>query len=279
MNLATARSKKRAREVGVRKVLGAGKKRLIAQFICEALFMSVLAAIAGILIISIALPAFNTLVQKNLSSDLGNTLHIAALLLITAVCSLVAGSYPSLYLSSFNPVFVLKGVKLKTGSAAVIRKALVVLQFTISIVLIIGTIIIYQQIQHVKSRNLSFNKDNLIEMNVQGDMQKNFDVIKQDLLNTGLVENAALSDHETISGGNNTDALTWRGKPANKKILISTRVVSPEFFSTSGLKLIEGRSLRLADTGKNFNVVITSSLAKLMIYLMSGMGFHGMFEI
>ena len=152
MNLATARSEKRAREVGVRKVLGAGKKKLIVQFMGEALFMAMLAAIAAVIIILFALPAFNTLVQKNLSLSLNNPVHISALLLVTFVCGLIAGSYPSLYLSSFNPVFVLKGLKLKSGSATLVRKGLVVLQFAVSIVLIICTIIIYQQIQHVKSR-------------------------------------------------------------------------------------------------------------------------------
>ena len=186
------------------KCLGAGKKRLIVQFIGEALFMAMLAAISAVIIMALALPAFNTLVQKQLSLLLDNPLHIISLLIITIICGLVAGSYPSLYLSSFNPVFVLKGLKLKTGSAAFIRKGLVVLQFTVSVVFIISTIIIYKQIQHVKNRNLGFNKDNLIEIDMQHDMAKHFDAIKQDLINTGVVENVALSDHTTIYGGNNT---------------------------------------------------------------------------
>ncbi len=126
MNLATARSEKRAREVGVRKVLGAGKKVLVIQFIGEAFFMAILAAIVAVIIIYVALPAFNSLVQKDLLLGLTNPIHITALLIITLICAFVAGSYPSLYLSSFKPVFVLKGIKLKTGSAAVIRKGLVV---------------------------------------------------------------------------------------------------------------------------------------------------------
>src|SRR6476659_11243188 len=210
MNLATARSEKRAREVGVRKVLGVGKKRLVIQFIGEAIFMTALAAIVSVMIMSLVLPAFNTLVQKSLSLRLNDPLHIVSLLLIALICGLLAGSYPSLYLSSFKPAFVLKGLKLKSGSASLIRKGLVVLQFTVSIVLIISTIIIYQQIQHVKSRNLGFNKYNLLEMDVQGEVAKNYSLIKQDLLSTSVVENVALSDHITIYGGNNTDGLTWQ---------------------------------------------------------------------
>jgi putative ABC transport system permease protein len=264
MNLATARSEKRAREVGVRKVLGAGKNLLIMQFIGEAMFVAFIATIVSVFIIVLVLPAFNTLVQKELTLGLGNPVHLIGLLLITLVCGLVAGSYPSFYLSSFNPVSVLKGVKLKSGGAAFIRKGLVVMQFSVSIVLIISTIIVYQQIQHVKSRQLGFNKDNLIEIALQGDMAKNFNVIRQDLLNTNYIANAALADHALIYGGNNTSGLTWDGKPAGSQVLISQRYVSPEFMETTGLKILEGRNLTVSDTARPIRMIITQSLEKLM---------------
>ncbi|MDP9081485.1 MAG: ABC transporter permease [Bacteroidota bacterium] len=264
MNLATARSEKRAREVGVRKVLGAGKKLLIYQFICEALFMAFVSAIAAVIIVALVLPAFNLLVQKQLTLGLGNPYHLLGLVLITVACGLIAGSYPSLYLSSFNPVSVLKGIKLKDSGAAYVRKGLVVLQFTASIVLIISTIIVYQQIQDVKDRQLGFNKNNLIEMDLQGDMAKNFNPIQHELLGTGYVSNVAVADHAIIYGGNNTSGLTWDGKPAGSQVLISQRYVSPDFFETSGLKVIEGRSLTIGDTAKPLRTVITASLAKLM---------------
>ncbi|MEO6356554.1 MAG: ABC transporter permease, partial [Ferruginibacter sp.] len=235
MNLATARSEKRAREVGVRKVMGAGKNRLVIQFISEALLMAFFAAAVAVIMMVLVLPAFNSLVQKNLSLALANPAHIISIIALILFCGFVAGSYPSFYLSSFNPIFVLKGLKLKRGSAAYIRKGLVIAQFTVSIVLIIGTVIIYQQIQHVKSRNLGFNKENLVQMNLQGDMQKNFRVIKQDLMNAGIAENVAITDHETIYSGNNTTALEWPGKAPNSTILVSQRLVSPEFISTAGL--------------------------------------------
>ena len=267
MNLATARSEKRAREVGVRKVLGAGKQNLIMQFIGEAIFMALLSAICAVIIMSLTLPAFNLLVQKNLTLGLNNPLHIIVLAAITVVSGLIAGSYPSLYLSSFNPVFVLKGLKLKTGSAAFIRKALVVLQFSVSIILIISTIIIYQQIQHVKNRNLGFNKNNLLQTDVVGDVAKNYQPIKQELLNTGAIENVALSDYITMYDGNNTGGLTWEGKASQAQILISQRYITPEYFNTSGIKLLEGRNIVQTDTSmadKTINIVITQSLEKLM---------------
>lgn len=269
MNLATARSEKRGREVAVRKVLGAGKRNLIFQFIGEAMFMAVTAAICSVLIMEIVLPLFNTLVQKDLSLNLAYPPHLAALLAITTVCGLFAGSYPSLYLSSFSPAFIFKGIKLKVGSAALIRKGLVVLQFSISIVFIIATIIIYQQIQHIKSRPLGFNRENLLQVALQGDMASHFDAIKQDLLNTGSVQNVTRADHEIIYGGNNTDGISWQGKSPGK-IVISWRAVDPDFFAASGIKLLEGRNFEPTDTvnldkpSVHSNVIITQSLAKLM---------------
>ncbi|MGH2646808.1 MAG: ABC transporter permease [Ginsengibacter sp.] len=267
MNLATARSEKRAKEVGVRKVLGAGKQNLVFQFIGEALFMASLSAILAVIIIALTLPLFNTLVQKNLSLSLGNPFHLVALLAITIVCGLISGSYPSLYLSSFRPVFVLKGIKLKDGSAALIRKGLVVLQFGVSIILIISTIIIYQQIQHIKNRSLGFNKNNLLQIGMTGDMAKNYAPVHQELLNTGMVESVALSDYTTLYGGNNTGGLTWDGKTSTAQILISQRYVSNGYFNTSGIKILEGRDVTQTDTAivnKTINIVITQSLEKLM---------------
>jgi putative ABC transport system permease protein len=266
MNLATARSEKRAREVGVRKVLGAGKRNLIFQFIGEAILMAVLSSILAVVIIALVLPAFNLLVQKQLTPGLSNPVHITALIVITLVCGLVAGSYPSLYLSSFNPVFVLKGLKLKGGSATFIRKGLVVLQFSVSIILIISTVIIYQQIQHVKNRDLGFNKNNLLAINTNTEFNKNYDAIKQDILGTGAVQKVALSDYTALYGGNNTGSFEWEGKPQNSQVLISNRGVSPGFMDVYGLKILEGRDLVERDSisSKKQNILITQSLEKLM---------------
>ncbi len=270
MNLATARSEKRAREVGVRKVLGANRKSLIFQFFGEALLISCMSAAVAVAIMLFALPAFNGLVQKQMSLHLFEPLHIGFLATIVITCGLVAGSYPSLYLSSFNPGYVLKGIKLKTGSAALVRKSLVVAQFALSVIFITATIIVYQQIQHVKHRDLGFNKDNLIELQAQGDMAPHFSAIKQDLINTGMVENAALTDHETIYGGNNTDGLRWQGKDPSVKLLVSFRNVSPGYLQVTGLKIQSGRDFRATDKidyAKGFNspnVIITESLEKQM---------------
>jgi ABC-type antimicrobial peptide transport system permease subunit len=262
MNLATARSEKRAKEIGVRKVLGSGRKRLVFQFIGESLIMSFIAALIAVVFVITSLPAFNTLVQKNLLIGFNNPAHIVALLFIAAICGLLAGSYPSLYLSSFEPVKVLKGLRIKSDSAALIRKGLVVLQFSVSIVFIVSTIIIYQQIQHVKNRNLGFDKDNLVEIEMH-DVKNSFPIIKQELLNTGLVQNVALSDHVTIYGGNSDNRFNWEGKQPNSNTLITFRTVSPEFVSTSGMQIVEGKDFS-GKSSDTLSAIVTKSLANII---------------
>jgi putative ABC transport system permease protein len=263
MNLATARSEKRAKEIGVRKILGSGRRKLIGQFIAESLIMSAIATVVAVAIMAIALPAFNVLTQKTLSLGLNEPVHIVALLIMAIISGLLAGSYPALYLSSFDPVKALKGLKIKTGSATTVRKSLVVLQFTISVVFIISTIVVYLQIDHVKERNLGFNKDNLVEIDMQHGFARKFLTIKQELLNTRLVQNAALSDHATIYGGNLDDGFTWEGKSPDNKVGVTFRDVSAEFISTSGMHIAEGRDFNelLADTS---SAIVTKSFAKLI---------------
>jgi predicted permease len=265
MNLSTARSEQRAKEVGVRKVLGAGKNKLILQFIGESLMMAFLSAIFSVVLIFLALPSFNGLVEKHLSMGLGNPYHIGALILIALICGVVAGSYPAFYLSSFNPVKVLKGLKIKTsGSAGFIRKGLVITQFAVSIILIISTLIIFQQVQHVKNRDLGYNKNALIYTSVQGNLKSNFNVVQNDLKATGTVEDAALSTSTILNLGSNTGGFNWQGKDPNKQILITVESASPDYISTMGLKLKEGRNFYPDIKADSGNVIINETLAKII---------------
>lgn len=265
MNLSTARSEQRAREVGVRKVLGAGKIKLISQFIGEALFMALLSTFFAVFIIYLSLPAFNTLVEKPLSLDISNPLHLGSLFLIALLCGLIAGSYPAFYLSSFNPVKVLKGLRFQSGgSAGFIRKGLVILQFAVSVILIISTIIIYRQIQHVKERDLGYNREGLIYTSLTGKMKENFGVIKNDLMQTDVVQNASLSSQSVLQLGSNTGDFTWPGKDPNKQLLISVDNVSPEFISTTGMQLKAGRDFYNDIKSDSNNVIINETLAKSM---------------
>jgi len=264
MNLATARSEQRAREVGVRKVLGAPKQKLVIQFIGESIFMSLLATLFAILIIYLSLTAFNTLVEKQLAVDIFNPLHIAGFLIITLLCGLIAGSYPAFYLSAFNPITVLKGLKLKSGSAGFIRKGLVILQFAISIILIISTIIIYQQIGFVKNRDLGYDKERLSYTYLTGNMRRDFAVIKNDLLKTGYVENACLSNSQVLQLGSNTGDFSWSGKDPNKQVLITVESISPEYISTIGMHLKEGRNFYDNIKSDSNNIIVNESLAKII---------------
>jgi predicted permease len=264
MNLATARSEKRAREVGVRKVLGAGKKTLIGQFIGEAMVMAFLSLILAIAIIYFVLPAFNTLVDKQLVIGLDDPIHIFSLILIGLICGLVAGSYPSLYLSSFNPIWVFKGLNLKGSGATMIRKVLVVAQFTISIGLIISTIVIYSQLQHIRTRDLGYDKDNVIQTGVRGNMKKNFPVIKDQLLSSGYVENAALSNLNQLYMGSSTGGFSWDGKDPSKDILVTQDIISPGYMNTMGIQLLKGRDFYPDAKSDSLNLIINETFAKMI---------------
>jgi putative ABC transport system permease protein len=264
MNLSTARSEKRANEVGVRKAMGSGRTRLIFQFISEALILAFIATLVSVLLLFMLLPQFNLLIEKDLVLGLAKPLHMVFLLGITLVCGIFAGLYPAFYLSSFKPVEVLKGLKVTQGSANYIRKGLVVGQFTISIVFIICTILVYQQLQHIKNRDLGFDKDQLISLNVNGTMIEKFDVIKEDLIHTGAVSSVGLNNSGILNGGNNGSNLTWTGGTNTEDVLIFFRYVSSDFLETAGMEIVEGRGFYENMAKDSASVLITESFAKLM---------------
>ncbi len=264
MNLSTARSEKRAKEVGVRKVLGSGKGRLISQFLAETLITATLASIVSVLLLFILLPQFNLLVEKQIALRLFSPLHVLSLIGITMICGLLSGWYPAFYLSSFKPVAVIKGVKAKEGSASLIRRVLVVAQFAVSIIFIISTIIVYQQIQHVKERDLGYQKENLIKMDVNGDMVKNFNSIRQDMIASGMVENVGLNNSQILYGGNNGSGFQWKGGADTEDVLISFRHITSSFLETAGMKVVEGRNFGENVAADSTNVLVSESLAKMM---------------
>jgi putative ABC transport system permease protein len=265
MNLATASSERRAREVGVRKVLGAGKRKLVGQFIGESVLMAFLAVVVSIGLTALLLPAFNSLVEKQLVFGLLNPVHIAGLLAIGLLCGLLAGSYPSFYLSSFNPVNVLKGLKLKDANGAVyIRKGLVILQFATSIVFIITTIIIYQQLQYVQHRQLGYEKQGLLYMRLQGKMNEHFDAIHNDLIRSGFVSDATLSSSAVLQLGSNTGDFDWPGKDPKKQVLITVESVSPQYLSTMGMHLSAGRDFHEVAAQDSTNIIINETLAHIV---------------
>ncbi len=265
MNLSTAQSEKRAREVGVRKVMGAGKNRLIGQFIGESLIMSFIAVLFAVLIIYLVLPMYSSLVKKSLEINLFSVSHLGWLLGVGLVTGLIAGSYPAFYLSSFNPIKVLKGVKIKTGVGVIfIRKGLVISQFAVSIILIICTTIIYQQIQHIKNRDLGYDKDRLIMMDLQGDVRAHFSSILDQLKSTGLIESAAMSLHDPLHINSYTSDFKWPGKDLNNKVSIHSNHVSPGYLSVLHMTILEGRDFYPTPDVDSNRVIINESMKKLM---------------
>ena len=265
MNLATASSERRAREVGVRKVLGAGKQKLISQFIGESVLMAFIAVIVSVGLTALALPAFNSLVEKQLSFNLLNPIHLFALIGIGLLCGVLAGSYPSFYLSSFNPVNVLKGLKLKAaGGAVYIRKGLVILQFATSIVFIITTIIIYQQLQYVQRRDMGYQKEGLFYMGLQGKMNDHFDAIRNDLIHTGYVSNATMSSNAVLQLGSNTGDFEWPGKDPKKQVLITVENASPQYLTTMGMHLEAGRDFHEIAQQDSMSIIINEALAHII---------------
>jgi putative ABC transport system permease protein len=265
MNLSTAQSEKRAREVGVRKVMGAGKNRLVVQFIAESLLMSFLAVILAVLIVYFVLPMYSSLVKKPLGLNLFSMSHLGWLLLVGLTTGFIAGSYPAFYLSSFNPIKVLKGIKIKTGTGVIfIRKGLVISQFAVSIMLIICTSIIYMQIQHIKQRDLGYSRDRLIMMDLQGDVRDHFNSVLDQLTATGYIENAAMSVHDPLHIYSYTDGFTWPGKDLNNKVTIHSNQVSSGYISLLHMKVIEGRDFYKTSDADSNRVIINEGLKKLM---------------
>lgn len=242
MNLSTARSEKRAKEVGIRKTLGSSRKQLVFQFIGESLTMTCLGLILSLLMAWLCLPYFNLLAGKELSIPLGSFSFWLSLAGFTLFTGLLAGSYPAFFLSSFKPVKVLKG-NVKTGKAASLpRKIMVVLQFTVCISLITGTIIVYQQILFAKTRPLGYSTQRLLITEMKSaSIKSHYEALRNDLLHTGLVENVAESSSPSTEVRNSMMGYSWPGKDPNQLAIIGTLFVSYDFGKTIDWKLVEGR--------------------------------------
>ena len=207
MNLATARSEKRAREVGIRKSMGSTRTELIVQFIGESIFITAIAFFIAIIVTEISLPFYNELVDKKLSIDYTSLSFWLVSIVGILLVGFVSGSYPALYLSAFDPVKTLKG-SLKAGKGSTTpRKVLVVLQFGFSILLLISTVVIFKQIELVKDRDLGYNQENLISVEITNDIRDNYDLLKQDLLQSGVVESVTRSNSQITSINSNNLSL------------------------------------------------------------------------
>lgn len=265
MNLSTARSEKRAKEVGVRKTLGSDKKQLILQFFSESMILAVIAFVISLLAVVLIMPAFNHLVDKHLTIDFANPAFWLGALVIILLTGIVAGSYPALYLSSFNPVKVLKGTFISAKGAIVPRRVLIVAQFSISILLISATIIVYKQIQHIKNRDIGYNVNNLLMLSASPDVNKNYTVIKQELLKTGMVSAVTRTMAPLTEIWWKTPSPDYEGKPANSEIIMSGLTTDVDFSKTVGVKILQGHDFTGAPADSGYMLLNKAAVEAMQL--------------
>lgn len=267
MNLSTARSRKRALEVGIRKTFGTKRKYLIRQFLAESGLITTIALVLSVGLIWLCLPLFNELIDDQLAFNLLNPTIVIGLVAIGLFCTLLAGSYPALYLSAFNPLTTLKMQKTSKGrSAAWIRQGLVVFQFTMAFMLICTTFIIYLQIRLVQKRDIGIKKENLVSFEISKELCKSYSAVQNELKNTGLVESSGFANGSLLYSNLNTNPWLWNGKDPNDDTSVSITFVSEGVIHAAGIKLIDGTDFNPSGKGNNGNryVIINETLAKRM---------------
>lgn len=264
MNLSTAQATKRAKEVGLRKVVGAYDKQLIFQFLGESLLFALLAAVLAGLIVYLLLPYFNELTSKQLVFDLFSSDLILYMLLITVFTGLFAGSYPAVYLIRYQPARVLKGVIRSGKEASAFRKVLVVIQFTLAIVLIVSTIVVYQQLNFLQNQDIGFNRERLLYVEMHQDMGKNYETIRKELLNDPAVEHVTAMNMAPLNFGNSTYGLEWEGKDPEAMILFNNISADFDFTQTFEMELVEGRGFERKYSTDTANFLINEEAARKM---------------
>lgn len=243
MNLATARSERRAREVGIRKAIGASRVSIIGQFLSEAMVLTAVALILGLVLARLALPAFNRFYDKEIALDFSNWQLWTVILILGGITGLVAGSYPAFVLSNFQPARVLKGNQLSRSwrKGGLLRKGLVAFQFVIAIFLMISTIVIFRQLEFVQQRPIGYDSENLIEIVSRGTMINHYQALKNELLQLPGVQSVSGGTHDMVSFDSNTSDLQWPGKTPDQDFLVAMTGVDYDWTKTMGVKIVEGR--------------------------------------
>jgi putative ABC transport system permease protein len=264
MNLSTAKASKRSREIGVRKSIGASKGSLIGRFIGESMIITFFSLLISVILVEMSLPVFNSLTDKAI--DL-NYLEPSLLLMFMGtalITGLVAGSYPAFYLSSFEAVKTLKGTLKLSGGEVFARKGLVVFQFTISIILIISTIIVYQQIQYSQTKNLGYQKENLVTFTVEGNIGSQWDVFQQQILNIPGIKDASRASATFMGRNSNTSGVDWPGKDPETRVLFENIGVDYDLIETMGFELVSGRSYSREYGADSTRILINRTAADIM---------------
>lgn len=241
MNLSTARSEKRAKEVGIRKAIGSVRRQLISQFFSESILIAMLAFLFSILLVLLILPQFNSVADKRIVLPGLSPLFWSLGIAFSVVTGLLAGLYPALFLSSFEPVKTLKGTFRVGRYASLPRKILVVIQFTISTTLIIGTIVVYNQIAFAQNRPIGYSKDGLVMVGTSDEIHKHFDAVRNELITAGAIVEICQSGSPTTSVWNTNGGFDWEGKDPDQAVDFPNNAVSYDYGKTIGWKIKEGR--------------------------------------
>ncbi|MEX6685958.1 ABC transporter permease [Danxiaibacter flavus] len=264
MNLTTARSVKRAKEIGIRKVVGAMRGALIRQFLGEAVLLAFIAVIIALLLSLLLMPAFNHLTGKEISLPVSDSSFWLQLLAITLITGFISGSYPALFLSSFSAIRVLKGTMKFTTSATLFRKGLVVFQFVLSILLIIGTIIVSRQVNYIYTKNIGFDRENLIYIPIEGELRTKYELFRNEAISLPGIKNISRISQAPTEIENNTGGVKWDGKDPNTLPMFSTAAIGYDFIKTCNIRLLEGRDYSRDFATDSTNYILNeSAVAKI----------------
>jgi len=265
MNLATARAARRAREVGLRKVVGAGRGQIMRQFFGESLVFTFVSLVSALFLIALVLPAFNQLAAKSLSFvDFLRPSVLAGIGLVALVTGAMAGAYPAVFLSSFRPWTVLKDGSGPSSRGGLFRKALVVFQFALSGTLIVGTLVIFGQVRFMKTKSLGFERDHLAYLRLEGALLNDIEAAKQELLGIPGVRSATAATHSPIGIYNNGDGWNWEGRDPNVDPLVTYWGVDADFLDTFGMRLARGETFRPGGTTMVPDIVINENFAGII---------------
>lgn len=266
MNLTTARSVKRAKEIGIRKVVGAFRIALVRQFIGEAILLAFIAIVVASGIVLLVLPAFNHLTNKQISFPFSSISFWFSILGLTLITGCISGSYPALFLSSFNPVTVLKGTLKLSSASSWLRKGLVVFQFVLSTVLIIGTIVVSKQINFIQTKNLGYDRENLIYIPLEGDLAKQYQVFKQQALNVPGIKLVSRISQTPTEIDNGTGGVDWDGKDPNVLPMFTQAAVGYDFVKTMNIQMLQGRDFSRDFPTDSVGYIVNQQALKKIAY-------------
>ncbi|GAB3198286.1 putative permease [Pontibacter aydingkolensis] len=264
MNLATARSAKRAKEVGVRKAIGADKSMLVGQFMLESVLVALLALFVAMNLTGILLPAFNSLTEKAVQFDLTDPVLVAMLLGVALLTGLISGSYPAFFLSAFDPAIVLKGAVKLNYKAAYLRKGLVVFQFILSGLLIVSTLVVYLQLNFIRNKDLGLQREHVVYVPIEGALAERYETVKQELLSMPGIATVSAANQNPLRISSNTGEANWSGKEPEEVVSIDVMNIEFGLLETLGINLKEGRDLSRTYGTDTANYLVNEEAVRVM---------------